>query len=171
MRVSSCRTVPNKRLPTFISKTIRNDDRQRNYLVAMRRCGLPANFAMLPDLMDVMSLDFRRQFGQPRAYRFQNVICALGHSPLPILARVSPQATRMFCSWLVDQDASSFGFPPPWSIQELKGCFVVKDNAGQRLGYFYFEEEPGRRLRGNLLTKDEARRIAANVAKLPKLLR
>ena len=63
-------------------------------------------------------------------------------------------------------------FPPPWTIEEANNaCFIVRDSTGQALGYFYFEDEPGRRSTAKLLTRDETRRMAANFAKLPEQLR
>jgi hypothetical protein len=62
-------------------------------------------------------------------------------------------------------------FPIPWSVDEHEACYIVRDGSGQALAYLYFEDEPGRRAAANLLTRDEARRIAANIVKLPNLLR
>jgi hypothetical protein len=58
-------------------------------------------------------------------------------------------------------------FPPPWTIEETDACFIVRDASGQALAYVYCEDEPGRRSAANLLTRDEARRITANIVKLP----
>ena len=54
-------------------------------------------------------------------------------------------------------------------VEELEACFIVKDDAGQKLAFVYFEEEPGRRSAAKLLTKDKARRVAEIIAKLPEL--
>jgi hypothetical protein len=63
-------------------------------------------------------------------------------------------------------------FPPPWDIEEFdRSCFIVRDNNGQALAYVYFEADAGRRTAASLLTRDEARRIAANIAKIPQYQR
>jgi hypothetical protein len=69
-------------------------------------------------------------------------------------------------------DSQQRRFPPLWSAEEHNdACFIVRDANGHALAYVYFEEEPGRRAATRLMTREEARRITANIAKLPELLR
>ena len=60
--------------------------------------------------------------------------------------------------------------PPPWSIEELDECFIVRDADGQALGYFCFDEEQQSPAIDRRLTCDDARRMAMNFAKLPDLV-
>jgi hypothetical protein len=70
---------------------------------------------------------------------------------------------------IIDKPAAR-RFPPPWIAEETDACFIIRDHNGYALAYVYFEDEPGRRSAAPLLTRDEARRIAANIAKLTELL-
>jgi len=61
-------------------------------------------------------------------------------------------------------------FPAPWRADKIPGGYVVRDANGQALVYVYSRDNDAEALQARVLTKDEARRIAINVARLPQLL-
>jgi hypothetical protein len=61
--------------------------------------------------------------------------------------------------------------PAPWRVEKMPGGYVVRDANDQALAYVYSRASEADAMQAKVLTEDEARRIAANIAKLPALLR
>jgi hypothetical protein len=61
-------------------------------------------------------------------------------------------------------------FPPPWTVEDIGDCFVVKASNDRPLVFIYYGEGVAHRSLARLLTRDAARRIAAGIAKLPDLV-
>jgi hypothetical protein len=61
-------------------------------------------------------------------------------------------------------------FPAPWTVEQIPGGYKVLDANGQSLAYVYGRETKADADTAGVLTMDEARRIASNIAKLPTFL-
>jgi hypothetical protein len=61
-------------------------------------------------------------------------------------------------------------FPSPWRADPMPGGYFVLDANGQALAYLYSRDNDAEARQAKVLTKDEARRIAINVARLPELV-
>jgi len=62
---------------------------------------------------------------------------------------------------------STWRFPPPWTVEH---GYKVKDANGQLLAYVYGRNTQADADIAHVLTMDEARRVASNIAKLPNYL-
>ena len=61
-------------------------------------------------------------------------------------------------------------FPPPWRADKIPGGYVVRDANGQAIAYIYSRDNEAEARQAKVVTKDEARRVVINIARLPELL-
>jgi hypothetical protein len=60
-------------------------------------------------------------------------------------------------------------FFAPWRIVEFDGAFRIEDAAALPLAYAYYSEDSARRAVSSYMSREEAQRIALNIAALPDL--
>ena len=61
-------------------------------------------------------------------------------------------------------------FPPPWTVQHNNDAYWVEDATGQKFAFCYYKDAASIGSGRSYLTRDQARRIASNIAKLPEMI-
>jgi hypothetical protein len=61
-------------------------------------------------------------------------------------------------------------FPAPCVSLSIRNPIGSEDATGQTVGWFYFRDNPETAHHAGVLHRDEARRMAANFARMPELL-
>src|SRR5262249_18937347 len=93
----------------------------------------------------------------------------------PITARAGRRALCKYRSFSAENRQASIPYPhlhpQRLSSSGPPGGYAVKDANGQRIAHVYGRETRADADIAKVLTMDEARRIASNIAKLPDLLK
>jgi hypothetical protein len=103
--------------------------------------------------------------GRERTNGFVPGLCRRGVAIQARQRGASDRSAPFLCSL-----SSMLRFPPPWIVEKIAGGLKVVDANGQSLAYVYSRETKDAAQIAKVLTEDEARRIAINIAKLPNLV-
>jgi len=88
----------------------------------------------------------------------------------PLPAPVADALARALASMPTPRRLQSRRFPAPWHVEERCESFVLCDAHGRALAFLYWDEDETRRNVTKRLSRDEARRIAFGMTRLPDLL-
>ena len=70
----------------------------------------------------------------------------------------------------ITMNSKKHDFPAPWTVEAIDGGFKVIDANKQAIAYVYGHADKRDAEVTKSMTLDEARRVASNIAELPKLL-
>jgi len=70
-----------------------------------------------------------------------------------------------------ERSSNARRFTPPWTVEQIPGGIRWSMLPANPLAYVYARETKAEADTAKVLTMDETRRIAANIAKLPELLK